>query len=60
MCARVEGLDDDGKTQLGNFREIGAVWAPGKDGKWLPVNLDLTPHELTGGNARLFLAEVAD
>ena len=60
MCARITGRDRSGKEILGNFREIGAVWAPNPDKKWYPVVLDLTPQELANGEARLFLAPVEE
>ena len=60
MCARITGRDRNGREILGNFREIGAVWAPNPEKKWFPVALDLTPQELINGEARLFLAPVED
>ena len=58
MCARVTGYDRNGNEQLGRFCQIGAVWAAGKDKKWPPVSLDITPQELTDGKAALFLQPV--
>jgi|TARA_R110000744_G_scaffold241092_1_gene358432 hypothetical protein len=60
MCARVLGRDRNDKEELGRFCQIGAVWAPSENGKWLPAPLDLTPQELANGEARLFLAPVED
>ena len=49
QCARITSRDRNGREILGNFREIGAVWAPNPEKKWYPVALDLTPQELLNG-----------
>ena len=58
MAATVEGADRNGRPQLGNFAEVGAVWEPSPSGKWLPLNLNIVPAGLETGKVKIFLAPV--
>ena len=60
MAAQVER--GGRRTELGNFSEVGAVWAPNaaKDKKWCPVNFNIVPSGLGHGHVRIFLAPVGD
>jgi len=57
-CARITGQDENGKDELGNYREIGAVW-PRKNGKGGAImQLDIVPAELATHQAVIFLQPI--
>lgn len=58
MAAQIERSRQ--QAQLGNFSEVGAVWAP-KEGKvWYPCAFNIVPSGLGHGYVRMFLAPASE